>query len=112
MLKKAGIAVAASAAALLALSPLAFASDHGSVIDKGGQGAVNVVNGNNVQVPVQACNNNVPVNVLGVQVPVEDIAGGNGLTGAVNGESQSGDSTTNQPDNCDQEANSGDAQGH
>lgn len=33
------------------------------------------VDNNNVQVTGQACDNNVPVNVLGVQVPVQDIAG-------------------------------------
>ncbi|MPZ67555.1 MAG: hypothetical protein GEU83_19355 [Pseudonocardiaceae bacterium] len=35
------------------------------------QGIVNVAD-NDVLVPVQVCNNYVPVNVLGVQVPVEE----------------------------------------
>ncbi|MBW0104224.1 hypothetical protein [Pseudonocardia sp. KRD291] len=111
MLKKAGIVVAASAASLLALSPLAFA-DSGNGIDKDSKGIVSGLNGNNAQVPVQACNNNVPVNVLGVQVPVEDGAAGNGLTGAVNGESESGDSATDQSDNCGQTAGAGDSAGN
>ena len=111
MLKKAGIVVAASAASLLALSPLAFAGNDGSVIDKDSKGLVSGLNGNNVNVPVQACNNNIPVNVLGVQVPVEDGAVGNGLTGAVNGEAKSGDSVTDQSDNCAQAGGSGDSQG-
>ncbi len=110
MLKKAGIVVAASAASLLALSPLAFA-DGGNVVDKSSEGIVSGLNGNNAQLPIQACNNNVPVNVLGVQVPVEDGAVGNGITGAGNGESQSGDSLTDQSDNCGQSAGAGDSIG-
>ena len=111
MLKKAGIVVAASAASLLALSPLAFA-DGGNGIDKDSKGIVSGLNGNNAQLPVQACNNNVPVNVLGVQVPVEDAAAGNGLTGAVNGEAESGDSATDQSDTCSQSAGAGDSAGN
>jgi hypothetical protein len=83
VLKKAGIVVAAAAAGLLAVSPLAFAGDKGdydhghhhggtaventnNAVDAS-QGLVNVAD-NNVNVPIQACGNNVPVNVLGVQV--------------------------------------------
>ncbi|GAA1387945.1 hypothetical protein GCM10009613_24570 [Pseudonocardia kongjuensis] len=109
--KKAGLVVAASAAGLLALSPLAFAD--GNVIDKDAKGVVAGLNGNNAQVPVQACNNNVPVNVLGVQVPVEDAAAANGLTGAAGiageGAALSGDSATDQSDACAQEAGAGDS---
>lgn len=112
MLKKAGIVVAASAASLLALSPLAFASDAGNIIDKDSEGIVSGLSGNNLDVPVQACNNNVPVNVLGVQVPVEDGAAGNGLTGAANGEAESGDSVTDQSDNCGQSGGAGDTAGN
>ncbi|MFP5071547.1 hypothetical protein ACLFMI_18025 [Pseudonocardia nantongensis] len=123
MLKKAGIVVAASAASLLAVSPMAFADggkddkgDHKgseSGIDKSAEGLVSGLNGNDINVPVQACNNNVPVNVLGVQVPVEDAAAGNGLTGALGvlgeAETKSGDSTTDQSDNCGQESGAGDS---
>jgi hypothetical protein len=110
--KKAGILAASSVAGLLALSPLAFA---GGVIDKDADGAVAGANGNNGNVPIEACNNNVPVNVLGVQVPVEDAAAGNGLTGgagiAGEGKAKSGDSATDQSDNCGQESGAGDAIG-
>ncbi|WP_084215986.1 hypothetical protein [Pseudonocardia spinosispora] len=64
MLKKAGIVVAAAAAGLLAVSPLAFAHDHDS--DGNSQkGLVNLQN-TNVQVPVQACNNSVLEGVVGI----------------------------------------------
>ncbi|MDN5749102.1 MAG: hypothetical protein L0H64_11390 [Pseudonocardia sp.] len=94
MLKKAGIVVAAAAAGLLAVSPLAFAGDTGhdhhghdgdntvnSVNDDSeNSGLVNVAD-NEVNVPVQACNNDVPVNVLGIQVTdvQADLTGALGL---------------------------------
>ena len=53
MLKKAGIVVAAAAAGLLAVSPLAFA-------DTEQDGFVNV-NNTTAQVPVQACDNHVGI---------------------------------------------------
>ncbi|ANY10764.1 hypothetical protein AFB00_30655 (plasmid) [Pseudonocardia sp. HH130630-07] len=123
--------MAASAASLMALSPIAFAADsdhdgdHGDRdrghhrhhdtegIDKGAEGLIAGLNGNNVDVPVQACNNNVPVNVLGVQVPVEDAAAANGVTGALgilgDGAARSGDSVTDQSDTCAQSGGSGDS---
>ena len=65
MLKKAGIVVAAAAAGLLALSPLAFADDGG--ILHGAHGQVGFVNAQDdaVQVPIQACNNSVIEGVFG-----------------------------------------------
>ncbi|MFP5023069.1 hypothetical protein [Pseudonocardia phyllosphaerae] len=129
MLKKAGIVVAASAASLLAVSPLAFAGDGGhdhhghggnSVvqkgnIDKSAKGIIAGANGNNVNVPIQACNNTVPVNVLGVQVPVQDASALNGITGALGlageAKAKSGDSTTDQSRNCGQVSGSGDKNG-
>ncbi|ALE73818.1 hypothetical protein Ae168Ps1_0043 [Pseudonocardia sp. Ae168_Ps1] len=103
--------VAGSVATLLAVSPMAFAADGG--IDKDADGLIAGLNGNNVDVPVQVCNNNVPVNVLGVQVPVEDAAAGNGLTGALgilgDAKSKSGDSVTDQSDNCAQAGGAGDS---
>jgi hypothetical protein len=89
VLKKAGIVVATSAAALLAVSPLAFAGDysdhdnhHHSHHSRGcdqdttarassdrrgdGDGLINVSR-NAVQVPIQACNNNI-LNNIGVGV--------------------------------------------
>jgi hypothetical protein len=66
VLKKAGIVVAAAAAGLLAVSPLAFADDGGLLGGAHGQlGLVNVQD-SAVQVPVQACNNSVIEGVLGV----------------------------------------------
>ena len=77
MLKKAGIVVATAAVGLLAVSPLAFAGEahgkdrgyshgHGqdvdvasSSIEKDSQGLVNAVNGNNITVSPQICNNDV-----------------------------------------------------
>jgi hypothetical protein len=95
VLKKAGIVVATSAAALLAVSPLAFAGDFGGDNgdndhhhhnhhsrqagcdqdttarnnDRGrrGDGALIDVSRNAVQVPIQACNNNV-LNNIGVGI--------------------------------------------
>ncbi len=93
MLKKAGIVVATAAAGLLAVSPLAFAGDYSgdnnhnggghhkrhsdnrgvscnqdnSAKHRGGRsGGLISVSGNTVQVPVQACGNNVITGVLGI----------------------------------------------
>ncbi|MFC4948532.1 hypothetical protein [Pseudonocardia sp. GCM10023141] len=88
MLKKAGILVAAAAAGLLAVSPLAFATEGHSVTNNNSNGdtshgLVNVAD-NNANVPVQLCNNNVPVNVLGVQVSdlSAQLSGALGLLGS------------------------------
>ncbi len=60
MLKKVALVAAASAASVVAISPLAFAHEsHETGIDKSGKGLINV-SGNNANVPVQACNNDVP----------------------------------------------------
>lgn len=120
MWKKAGIVAAASAAALMAFSPVAMAhggsGDHGhgdgGGIDKSSQGLVSGLNGNNINVPIQACNNNIPVNILGVQVPIEDAAAANGLTGALgilgSATAKSGHSVTDQSDDCAQVSGAGD----
>ena len=67
MLKKAGIVVAAAAAGLLAVSPLAFADGGLGILD-GAHGQVGLVNVQDsaVQVPIQACNNSVIEGVLGI----------------------------------------------
>ena len=64
MLKKAGIVVAAAAAGLLAVSPLAYADG----ILGGAHGQIGLVNVQDsaVQVPIQACNNSVIEGVLGI----------------------------------------------
>jgi hypothetical protein len=98
VLKKAGIVVAAAAAGLLAVSPLAFAGDkddhnghghHGkskvedvNAVDQSNEGLINVA-GNNIAVPVNVCDNQVPINVLGVQVPLNDTSVIADLTGAL-----------------------------
>jgi hypothetical protein len=121
VLKKAGIVVAAAAAALLAVSPLAFAGDKGDDHGRGHHGEANViagdhseglinVAGNNVAVPVNVCDNQVPVNVLGVQVPVNDVevladlsgALGLGLLGDADAENEDSGSTT-LDDSCHNE---------
>jgi hypothetical protein len=132
VLKKAGIVVAAAAAGLLAVSPLAFAGDkddhdghghgHGKTnvedvnsIDGSNEGLINVA-GNNIAVPVNVCDNQVPVNVLGVQVPLNnthvlaDLTGalGLGLLGAADTDADSdGDNTID--DSCTAAAESGDS---
>ncbi len=100
MLKKAGLTIAIAAAGMLAVSPLAFAGDyqwgdqghghgHGhSVVNKTNtngntsSGLVNV-SGNNVNVPIQACNNDVPIQagILQGQVPIKDVTAA--LSGAL-----------------------------
>jgi hypothetical protein len=75
VLKKAGIVVATAAVGLLAVSPLAFAGtdkghgyshSHGEDVDvasssiqRDSQGLLNAVNGNNVTVSPQICNNDI-----------------------------------------------------
>ncbi|MGD9989947.1 hypothetical protein [Pseudonocardia sp.] len=96
MLKKAGIVAATATAGLLAVSPLAFAGEAGHGHGHGGhhhggadqvnsssevhQGLVNVSD-NNINIPVTACGNDLPINVLGVQVSdvTADLTGALGL---------------------------------
>lgn len=127
MLKKAGIVVAAAAAGLLAVSPLAFAGDkgegghhghgHGHSVTNNNtngdtsEGLVNVSD-NNINVPIQACHNQVPVNVLGVQVPiiendlVAELTGALGILGGATADG--GDDTVTQDDSCNQKGEAGD----
>jgi hypothetical protein len=81
VLKKAGIVVGAATAALLALSPLAFASDTNNN-GESSHGIFNVAD-NNGAIAGQACNNDVPIQggVLQGQVPVKDVTGA--LSGAI-----------------------------
>jgi len=123
VLKKAGIVVATATAGLLAVSPLAFAGDgHDktkvedvNAIDGSNSGLLNVA-GNNIAVPVNACDNQVPVNVLGVQVPLNstdvllDLTGalGLGALGASDTDADSdGDNTVD--DSCTAAAKTGDS---
>ncbi|GAA4560197.1 hypothetical protein [Pseudonocardia xishanensis] len=118
MLKKAGIVVAGVAASLVALSPLAFAGDKGGYqsiehvgIDKSGAGLINV-SGNDANVPVQACNNDVPVNagVGAIQGNAKDLTGA--LTGAAalfGKSAASTDIATDTDRACGQESGAGDS---
>ncbi len=116
MLKKAGIVVAAAAAGLLAVSPLAFAGDKGHDVKgydghDGGDTAVNSVDDdstnvglvnvadNEVNVPIQACNNNVPIVNL---VPVSDVTGIVSLL-----DLGDGDNSVKTDESCDQSNSSG-----
>jgi len=128
VLKKAGIVVAAAAAGLLAVSPLAFAGDKGGDYDHHGHGSTsfskNITNGdassglvnvadNNVNVPIQACNNDVPIQggVAQAQVPVKDVTGA--LSGALalfGKASSSVDQVTDNSRSCgDNSGSAGDA---
>jgi hypothetical protein len=121
VLKKAGIVVAAAAAGLLAVSPLAFAGDdHGKTkiedvnsIDGSTHGGLLNVGGNNLTVPVNACDNQVPVNVLGVQVPLNDthvlaeLTGAIGLLGSDTDATRHGDNTID--DSCSAAGKAGDS---
>ena len=92
VLKKAGIVVAAAAAGLLAVSPLAFAGEshgkswgHGDVnsFEQNSEGLVNVSD-TNVNAPVNLlCNNDIPVNVglVPIQGNLKDVTAA--LTGAL-----------------------------
>jgi opacity protein-like surface antigen len=82
VLKKIAVVAATSAAAAVTLAPVAFAHEGSTGIDKSGKGLINV-SGNDVNVPIQACNNDVPINggVLAGQANVKDIVGA--ATGAL-----------------------------
>jgi hypothetical protein len=120
VLKKAGIVVAAAAATLLAVSPLAFASEHHDVDktvtsnvngDKS-EGLVNVAD-NNANVPVQACNNDVPIQggALQGQVPVKNItAAASGALALLGSADSSLDQYTDNSASCgDNSGSAGDA---
>lgn len=116
MLKKAGLIAATSVASLVAVSPLAFAGGTGADADSGNghghghghshggnqnsHGLGNGLNGNNVNMPIQACNNDIQGQV-GL-VPVQDVAENptfSGLNGALgllgNGDAKQKSDTAN-----------------
>jgi hypothetical protein len=87
VLKKTAVALAIAAAGLMAVSPLAFATgSHTSQVTNTATdtstGLVSVAD-NNVNTPIQACNNDVPINggAADAQVPVKDVTGA--ATGAL-----------------------------
>ncbi|MDD7940943.1 hypothetical protein PHK61_21210 [Actinomycetospora lutea] len=73
-LRRAAVAGALAGTALASTAGSAFAAEADNGGDTTQSGLVNV---NDVQTiaPLNACNNDVPVNALGVQVPVEDVSG-------------------------------------
>jgi hypothetical protein len=123
VLKKAGIVVAAAAAGLFAVSPLAFAGTshkdwghgHGTEVtsvEKNSEGLVNVSD-NNVAVPINALNcDDVPVQVLNI-LPIQAKDFAVPLTGALGilGDAKSfSDVDQDNSRNCGQGAtNAGDA---
>jgi hypothetical protein len=74
MMRKTVLAAALISSGLVSTTGLAFASDHGD----GGTFQKGFVNSSDFapNTTADVCNNDVPVNVLGVQVPVQDNAVG------------------------------------
>jgi hypothetical protein len=64
-----------------------------------------VINVAHDQVPVQACNDDVPVNVLGVQVPVKNVSGAGNLL------SPGATTASGQDSSCHQASSQGNAGG-
>ncbi|GLZ46597.1 hypothetical protein Acsp06_27820 [Actinomycetospora sp. NBRC 106375] len=69
ILRKSVLATTLIGAGLAATTGSAFAQDGDTQSGMGNVDDVQTIT------PANACNNNVPVNVLGVQVPVQDVAG-------------------------------------
>ena len=112
MLKKVALVAAASAASVVALSPLAFAHEGSTTgIDKTGKGLFNA-SGNNVNVPIQGCNNDVPVNagfLLG-QANAKDIVGSaTGALGILGAAKADSSITTDTDRTCGQVSGAGDS---
>jgi hypothetical protein len=127
VLKKAGIAVAAAAVGLLAVSPLAFAGESGKSHHAHSHGATDVnsyqenseglvnVSDNDVAVPINALNcDDVPVQILNI-LPIQAKDFAVPLTGALGilGDAKShSDVDQDNSRNCGQGAtNAGDANG-
>jgi len=89
----------AASAAIAAVATLGFSVSSASAVSPvtghGSDDSLIEIDDNNVG-PFQVCNNDVPVNVLGVQVPLDQIAGVLGLVG------NDGNSSSNIK-NCDQD---------
>ena len=108
MLKQFIVGAAAIAAGVIPFSGVASA-DEGLPFasDRGGDGEIGLVNVDNVDVlhnvngTLGLCDNNI--NVLGVQVPVEDVANGIGVPVASPGAS---DAVGANPENCASSATS------
>lgn len=120
MLKKAGIIALMAAAGLVAVSPLAFAGsrefdDNGTKQVNEGDESYALVNAsnNNLVVPVNVCNNHVPVNVLGIQVPFTEndpTAPIQGALGVLSNVDQDEDVAVENENECDADGTAGDTQ--
>ena len=111
MLKKVVLVAAASAASVVALSPLAFADETG--IDKASEGLINA-SANDVNTPLQACNNDLPINggFLVGQANVKDITGAaTGALGLFGKAKADTDITTDSSRACGQVSGAGDSVG-
>ena len=82
-------AVTAGAVALWAPAAMASSGPYNS-------GDAGVVNLSHNQTPIQACNDQVPVNVLGVQVPVYDVVAALGVLAPLS------DTAAGQDNSCHQ----------
>lgn len=88
------LALAVASAGLIGLSaPIANAV---AADGPGGSSDSGLVNVSHNQIPVQLCNNTIPVNVLGVQVPLQGVAAALGLV------SKEDTAVSKQNDSCHQ----------
>ena len=95
MVRPAAFALAVATAALVGLSaPVASAASFSGPSGFNGDSVLNV-SGN--QIPVQACNDTVPVNVLGGQVVGQDIAGALGILTTGTTSATTNNTCTNNP---------------
>ncbi len=73
--KNRAFALAVATAALVGLSaPVASAASFSGPSGPSGFNGDSVLNVSGNQLPIQACNNSIPVNVLGIQVPLSAIS--------------------------------------
>ena len=116
MLKKIAVVVAIATAGLTAVSPLAFATgSHPSHVKntatESSSGLVNVAD-NNVNTPLQACNNDVPINggAAATQVPIKDLTGAaTGALGLFGTAAAQTDQATDNSRSCGDNTASGDS---
>jgi hypothetical protein len=93
--KNRAFALAVATAALVGLSaPVASAASFSGPSGFNGDSVLNV-SGN--QVPVQACNDFIPVNAAGIQVPLQNISAALGLLSSGNQTSSTTNSCTQNP---------------
>ncbi|WP_214402311.1 hypothetical protein [Pseudonocardia lacus] len=106
MFKKAGLVVAAATVGLLAVSPLAFANSQPAPPEVENHGNASLLNlsDNDLVAPIEACNNDVPVNAgaAPVQGNVKDLTGAVAGAAALLGTAQSENQiSTDSARSCD-----------